>query len=151
ARARPDRPREIVQRAKELGLDISGGGLVVVARAHQVAPADEDWRGRLLAVAERGARATVPGSVVALRGEEDGPVAEAYVLVPALDIDLGRRVADVVLRELQSNVDGLRFTVGVSRSAIDPADLHRAGTEALLAANVADGDADRPVLAFDET
>jgi sugar diacid utilization regulator len=142
---------EIVARAKELGLDISAGGLVLVARAHQIAPADDDWRTRLLAVAERGARATAPGSVVALSGEEDGPTAEASVLVPTLDIDLGRRVADVVMRELEANLTGLRFTVGVSRPAVDPADLHRAGTESLLAANVADGEGDRPVLAFDET
>ena len=142
---------EIVARAKEVGVDIASGGLVVVARAHRVAPAEEDWRTRLLAVAERGARATAPGSVVALNGEDDGPVAEASVLVPALDIDLGRRVAEVVLRELESHLTGLRFTVGVSRPALDPVDLHRAGTEGLLAANVADAESDRPVLAFDET
>jgi sugar diacid utilization regulator len=142
---------EIVARAKEVGLDLTGGGLIVVARAHPIAPADDDWRTRLLAVAERGARATAPGSLVGLNGDDDGPVAEASVLVPTLDIGLGRRVAEVLLRELESNLTGLRFTVGVSRPAPDPVDLHRAGTEGLLAANVADGDSDRAVLAFDET
>ena len=49
----------------------------------------------------------------------------------------------------------LTFAVGHSRVATDPVDLHRAGNEALLAANVAEGD--RPttapvaVLAFEET
>ena len=41
--------------------------------------------------------------------------------------------------------------VGRSRVAADPADLHARRSEALLAANVAEGDAERPVLAFDET
>jgi DNA-binding PucR family transcriptional regulator len=35
--------------------------------------------------------------------------------------------------------------------AADAADLHRAASEALLAANVAESDPDRPLLAFDET
>jgi DNA-binding PucR family transcriptional regulator len=35
--------------------------------------------------------------------------------------------------------------------AEDPADLWRAGKEALLSANVAHGNAERPLLAFDET
>jgi sugar diacid utilization regulator len=142
---------EIVQQASELGVDVSGGGLVVVARAHQVATADEDWRARLLAVAERGASATAPGSVAALNGDEDGPVAEASVLVPTVDLVLGRRVGEVVLRELEGNLGGLRFTIGVSRAAFDPTDLHRAGTEGLLAANVAEADGDHAVLAFEET
>jgi sugar diacid utilization regulator len=142
---------EIVEQASELGVDIAGGGLLVVARAHQIAPVDEDWRARLLAVAERGASATAPGSVAALNGDEDGPVAEASVLVPSVDTVLGRRVAEVVHRELEANLGGLRFTVGVSRAAVDPADLHRAGTEGLLAANVADADAESAVLAFEET
>ena len=33
----------------------------------------------------------------------------------------------------------------------EPGDLHRAAAEALLAANVAEGDEERPVLAFDDT
>ncbi|MGZ6671292.1 MAG: PucR family transcriptional regulator, partial [Solirubrobacteraceae bacterium] len=55
------------------------------------------------------------------------------------------------LRELQSALPGHTFAIGRSRPAPDPVDLHRAGAEALLAANVVEGDADRPVLAFEES
>jgi len=45
----------------------------------------------------------------------------------------------------------MAFAVGRSRVATDPADLHRAAAEALLAANVVEGDPDRPLLAFEDT
>jgi DNA-binding PucR family transcriptional regulator len=54
-------------------------------------------------------------------------------------------------RELQAALPGHTFAIGRSRVASDPNDLHRAASEALLAANVAEGDAERPVLAFEET
>ena len=57
----------------------------------------------------------------------------------------------VTRRELQTGQPGHTFAVGRSRPASDPTDLHRAGNEALLAANVAEGDAERPALAFEET
>ena len=49
--------------------------------------------------------------------------------------------------------DQVIYTVAIGRSRVasDPNDLHRAASEALLAANVAEGDAERPVLAFEET
>ena len=52
---------DIVARGSELGLDLSGGGAVVVVRAHHYAPADDDWRGRVLSAAERAARSSAPG------------------------------------------------------------------------------------------
>ena len=44
-----------------------------------------------------------------------------------------------MLRELQAGLPGCTFAVGRSRIAEDPADLPRAASEALLAANVAEG------------
>src|SRR4051794_2656981 len=57
---------DILARASELGLDLSDGGAVVVVRAHHYAPTEIDWRGRVLAVAERATRATAPGALVAV-------------------------------------------------------------------------------------
>jgi DNA-binding PucR family transcriptional regulator len=55
-----------------------------------------------------------------------------------------------VLRELELNLRGYTFAVGHSRPAADPVDLHRAGAEALLAANVAEAEG-KSGLAFEET
>jgi DNA-binding PucR family transcriptional regulator len=52
---------------------------------------------------------------------------------------------------MQSALSGYTFAVGRSRLAADPADLRRAGGEALLAANVAEGEAQEGVLAFEQT
>src|SRR3954469_18061992 len=46
----------IVARANELGTDLEPGASVVVARAHPQAPEEGDWRARVLAIVERGAR-----------------------------------------------------------------------------------------------
>ena len=56
-----------------------------------------------------------------------------------------------MLREFGATLHGFAFAVGRSRVAEDPLDLHRAGKEALLAANVALADAASEVLAFEET
>src|SRR3954452_20855761 len=44
---------DILARAGELGTDLSGGGSVIVVRAHARSPVEDDWRQRLLAVAGR--------------------------------------------------------------------------------------------------
>jgi len=145
-------PRELLGRGAELGMDLSAGACVVVARAHPHAPVDEGWRLRVLAVAERGARAVAPSAVaVPSPRAADGPAAEVVVAVPGVDDLSAGRAAEAVLRELQSGLPAHSFAVGRSRVAAAPEDLHRAGNEALLAANVAEGDADRPLLAFDDT
>ena len=59
------------------------------------------------------------------------------------DDGVGGRAADGVLRELQAGLPGHGFTIGVSRAVGDPAELRRAGLEAELAANVADGRPER--------
>src|SRR4051812_29254802 len=139
---------DIVARASELGADLAEGGAVVVVRAHHFAPADDDWRARVLAAAERAARAGAPGALAAMREEH------VVVLLPTAE-DAGlRRVADAIARELHASVHGFTFAVGHSRVATDPVDLYRAGNEALLAANVATGDHSEDgvaMLAFEDT
>jgi len=143
---------EIVAAGNEVGVDLAQGGFVIVVRAHHIAATDHDWRARLLVVAERGARSAAPGSVAALSaGEDGGGVGEVVVLVPEPDEDAGRRVVGVVLREVEADLGGVKVSVGYSRLAADPVDLHRAANEALLAANVAEGDEERPALSFGET
>jgi sugar diacid utilization regulator len=142
---------DILARAGELGLDLVEGATVLVARAHSHVPAEDGWRRRVLSVADRGARAVVNGAAAVLAARGDAPGAEVIVLLPGADDATAARAADAILRELQTALPGHTFALGRSRPATDPADLHRAGAEALLAANVTEGDADRPVLAFEES
>ncbi len=144
---------EISARAAGLGLDLESGASVLVARAHPQVPVEDGWRTRVLAVAERGARAVAATAVAVpaspARGESPG--AEVVVLLPSGDDGAAQRAAEGVLRELQAGLPGHLFAVGRSRVALDPADLARAGNEALLAANVAEGDRERSLMAFEET
>jgi sugar diacid utilization regulator len=142
---------ELITKASELSLEVEGGASVIVARAHPQAPTDEGWRGRVRAVAERGARAVVSRSIAAL-SERDGTVgAEVLLLVPGGDEPIAARAAETVLREMETGLAGYTFAIGRSRIADDPADLPRAVSEALLAANVAQGGSDGPALAFEQT
>jgi sugar diacid utilization regulator len=140
---------DLVARGKELGISLERGGSVIVVRAHPRSATDDDWRSRLLALAERGARSIAPGAIAAPAKDGDGD--EVVLLVADADGDAGRRVGATVLRELEANLSGFAFAVGRSRVARDPVDLHRAGNEALLAANVVEGDPDESLLAYDDT
>jgi sugar diacid utilization regulator len=148
---------DIVARAAELGVDLDAGAAVVVVRAHHYAPAEEDWRVRVLAAAERAARAAAPGSIAAIDEVPTDTAGQVLVLAPAAGDAEARRTAEAVARELQSTLHGFSFSVGYSRVALDPVDLYRAGNEALLAANVAEAqpageERERPdVLAFEAT
>jgi sugar diacid utilization regulator len=142
---------DIVSGAAELGVDIGAGAAVIVVRSHHYAPAEDDWRSRVLAAAERAARASAPGSLAAVIDTPADSAGHVVVLLGAGDDAEARRVAAAVARELRSSLHGFLFAVGHSRIATDPADLYRAGNEALLAANVAEGGADEGVLAFEET
>jgi len=141
----------LLARAEELALDLAGGASVIVARAHAHVTGDESSRARLIAAAERGARAVASGAVAAPRDRPDAGAAEIVVVVPGADDGAAARAAEAVLRELRAALPGHTFAMGRSRPASDPLELARAGAEALLAANVAEGDEERPVLAFEET
>jgi sugar diacid utilization regulator len=148
----------IVARGHELGVDLEHGASVVVARAHPQAPEEGDWRARVLAIVERGARGPAMGAMAApvdwsardgrpRPGNHDG---EVIIIVPGADHPHALRVAQGVLRELEANLSSYHLAVAISRPAADPADVHRAGAEALLAANVAEAHG-TPLLAFEET
>ena len=72
------------------------------------------------------------------------------ILTPAADVAAAKRTAAAVVRELEAGLPGFTVTVARSRHATDPADLHRAGAEALLAANVAEARG-LAELSFEET
>ena len=143
----------IVARGKELGADLEAGGSVVVARAHPQVPEEGDWRARVLAIVERGARAGVthalaaPADLAGRPGNHDG---ETLVIVPGDDPAVAQRVAEAVRRELESNLTSYSIAVALSRPARNPADIHRAGSEALLAANVAEAQGTQ-LLSFEDT
>ena len=143
---------EVLSAARDVGLrDLERGASVLIAHAHPQAPAQEGWRSRLRAIAARAARAAVP-SAVAVSSERDlGAGAEVIVLLAGADEAAARRAADGVLRDLEAGMGGFVFVVGRSRPATDPLELARAADEALLAANVAEGDQEHRVLAFEET
>jgi sugar diacid utilization regulator len=143
----PDRG-DLLARGKELGTDLSGGGSVLVVRAHPRNPTEDDWRRRLLAVSSRGARSIAPGTIATPSEDEAGQI---LVLVPDPDGETGRRVSSSVLRELESGLPGFAFALGRSRRTEDPLDLHRAGNEALLAANVVEGDSEHAELGYEQT
>jgi sugar diacid utilization regulator len=143
----------IVARAAELGCDLLGGSTAIVVRARPQGPEEGDWRARVLTLAERGARAIERGSLAALaaaRWSHHGPERELVILVPGADPAVGRRAATAVLHELEANLPGFAVTIARSRHTSEPADMHRAGAEALLAANVAEARG-LAQLSFEET
>jgi sugar diacid utilization regulator len=146
---RIDDREDLVARGKELGTDLGGGGSVVIVRAHPRNPSEEDWRRRMLALAARGSRSIAPGAITAPTGQEIA--GEVAVLVPDRDGEVGRRVVSAVLREIESGLPGFAFAVGRSRRTEDPLDLGRARNEALLAANVVEGEPERVELGYEET
>lgn len=141
---------EVLERAKELALDVEEGASMIVARARPQAPTEEGWRGRVRAVAERGARAASSRAIAALSERDGMTAAEVLLLVPGGEEQTAARAAEGVMRELEASLTGCTFALGRSRIATDPADLPRAASEAMLAANVADDGSGRQ-LSFDET
>jgi sugar diacid utilization regulator len=139
---------DLIARGKELGTDVSIGSAVVVVRARPLRPTEDDWRRRLLAVAARGARSIAPGAIAA---PSESDAATVLVLIPDADGEASRRVSAAILRELEAGLAGFTFALGRSRRAEDPLNLLRAGNEAMLAANVVEGEAAVTDLAFDAT
>ena len=145
---RIDGREDLVARGKELGTDLGAGASVVIIRAHPRSPTEEDWRRRMLALAARGARSIAPGAIAAPTAEEASEIA---VLLPDGDGETGRRAVSAILRELESGLPGFAFAVGRSRRTEDPLELGRARNEALLSANVAEGEPERIELGYEET
>ena len=148
--AAPEDPDAAIARGHDLGVDVEAGGSVLVVRAHPLAPADEGWRQRFLAVAQRGARAVLPASVAVLSAADGQLDAEAVVLLPGAGEEDAARAAEALLRELHAGVAGFAFSLGRSRPAATVGDLARARNEALLAANVAES-SEGEALAFEQT
>ncbi|MHB1859052.1 MAG: PucR family transcriptional regulator [Solirubrobacteraceae bacterium] len=141
----------LLARAEELSLDLKGGACIVVARARPQSPTEEGWRSRVRSVAERGARAVASRAIAALAERGAAPGAEVVLLIPGGDEQLAARAADALARELRAGLSGCTFAIGRSRLADDPEHLRRAASEALLAANVADGEGSERPLAFEDT
>ncbi len=139
---------DALARGRELGVDLGAGAMVAIVRAHPRRATEEDWRSRLLTIGLRGARSVAPGSVAVPSGEGGE---EVTVVVPGPDGELGRRVCAAVMRELEPGLPGFALALGSSRHTEDPLELRRAADEALLAANVVQGDSERSALAFGET
>jgi sugar diacid utilization regulator len=139
---------DLVARGRELGIDLAGGGSVLVVRAFPRVATEDDWRRRLLALAGRGARSIASGAIAAATSEDAGEVA---VLLPDGDGEMGRRASSAILRELESGLAGFAFAIGRSRRIADPLELGRARNEALLAVNVVQGEPERVELAFEQT
>jgi sugar diacid utilization regulator len=135
-------------RARELGLDLATGACVAVVRAHPRNPAEDDWRARLMTISLRGARSVASGAIgyPSPAGSDD-----VTILVPGADGELARRICATVIRELESGLPGFALALGCSRHAGEPLELRRAADEALLAANVVQGDPDRSALPFEDT
>ena len=140
---------DLIARGKELGTDLGSGASVVIVRAHPRSPTEEDWRRRLLALAARGARSLAPGAIAAPTADARAP--RSRCCCPTATARSGRRAAASILRELESGLPGFAFAVGRSRRAEDPLELHRARNEALLAANVVEGEPERVELGYEET
>src|SRR3954469_7842490 len=134
----------------EIGLELEAGAFVLVARARAHAAVEDGWRERVLSIVDRGARAAATSAVSAFSGREDVPGVEIVVIVPGAEEGLAARASEGVLRELQASLPGHSYSLGRSRGAAAN-ELARAAREAILAANVAEGDPEAPVLAFDET
>ncbi len=138
---------DLLARAKELGTDLSAGAAVVVVRARPRNPTEDDWRRRLLTVAARGARSIAPGAIAA-PAEDDART--VLIVIPDGDGDSARRVSAAILRELESGLGGFQLAIGRSRRVTDARELQRAGDEAMLSANVAEGEPEAE-LAFEAT
>jgi sugar diacid utilization regulator len=123
--------RDLIARGKELGVDLEHGGSVLVARIFPRQPAEGDWQARALTILGRGARGVVPGALATLRGDH------IAVIVPGGDDALSARAAQSALGAIDAAMSGFLAVIGRSRIAADPMDMHRAASEALLAANVA--------------
>ncbi len=141
----------VTQAAAELGTELAAGASVIVVRAHAHVAAGEGRRARILSLTDRAARGLAADSLCALTEPRELPGDDVVVLLAAGDDALAARAAEAIRGELIGGLAGHSVTIGRSRPCDDPGELHRATAEALLAVNVAEGDDERPVIAFEQT
>jgi hypothetical protein len=158
ARAHPQAPTEDGWRPRARAV-AERGARAVVSRSIAALTEREGGASSLAAGASAAARQAVGPSAAARQaagpegwvGVGGAAGAEVLLLVPGGEEATAARAADSVLRELQAGLPGCTFAVGRSRIAEDPSDLPRAASEALLAANVAEGGGQDGALAFEQT
>lgn len=141
----------VAARAAEVGVDIAGGCAFILVRATPRRPIGDDWRARMLLVAERVTRSLNPRAVSALVERGQTNAAEVFALIPGTEAASVTRAATALREELESAFEELNFTIGYGRPATAPGDLYRAGQEALLAANVAEAGGSGTTLSFEDT
>ncbi len=141
----------VAARAEELGIEVERGCAFVLARATPRKPVADDWRARLLLVVERVARSLHPRVVTAQVERPESKAGEVYVLLPSSEPESVEKAANTIREELEATLGEFNSTVGHGRITTEPAELFRAGQEALLAVNVAEANDTRGVLSFEET
>ena len=140
-------PEEIKTAGRQLGTDLSGGAGVVIARAVAHSPQSGAWRARILILTLRAVRSTASSSLAAAM---EGETLEVAAIVPTTDAERLARAGADVFAELARELTGYTVTVGYSRPAPSPADLFKAGKEALIAVNVGEAEGES-LIAFEET
>ncbi len=126
---------------------------MIVARAHPQVPTDEGWRGPgARGRRARRARGREPLDRRAVRARGDARAPRCSCSFPAATRRRRPAPRESVLAEMEASlVRATRSRSGAAAIAEDPAELPRAASEALLAANVAQGSADGAALAFEQT
>jgi sugar diacid utilization regulator len=145
-------PELVDERARELGMEIASGVGVALIRAHAQSAVDEDWSERCLGACERALGAGAERTLCAFSERAEAPASELIALIGAGSEQELQRVTQAVLDELRSAPATARVVIGSSRLAYAAAELPRAAAEALLAANVAEGEEEGDLaLAFEQT
>lgn len=141
----------VTARAEELSIEVERGCAFILARATPRKAVAEDWRARLLLVVERVARSLHPRVVTAQVERPDSKAGEVYVLLPSSEPESVDKAANTIREELEATLGEFNFTVGHGRITTEPAELFRAGQEALLAVNVAEANGAGNMLSFEDT
>jgi sugar diacid utilization regulator len=139
---------ELVERAGEVGCDLSRGGGVLMVRAHSGSAREGDWRSRVVDLTIRTIRSVAPGSIAAMGDPEEGSL--VGVLVPTSEEDRLLKVEEALERELPRSLSGLTVTIARSRPVTVPDEFERAAREARLALNVGEAEGRSPI-AFEDT
>lgn len=139
---------ELLERAGEVGCDLSRGGGVLMVRAHSGSAREGDWRSRVVDLTVRTIRSVAPGSIAAMGDPEEGSL--VGVLVPTPDEDRLLKIEEALERELPRSLTGLTVTIARSRPVAVPDEFERAAREARLALNVGEAEGRSPI-AFEDT